>query len=150
VLAVRCFIACTQNDLARAEIYADRALRDLPDKDVGFRPGVYGALGDAYRRNRRWEEAKECYLTALEVTHSPSDRLFSAHVFGALADLELRQGCLQNAARYWRKALTTIRDRENWGRLPLPVIGWVYIRMGELLYEWNQLAEAWDHVSWGL
>ena len=117
VLAVRCFIACSQNDLARAETYADRALRDLPDKDVGFRPGVYGALGDAYRRNGRWEEAKECYLTALEVTHSPSVRLFSAHVFGALADLELRQGRLQNAAGYWRKALAAIRERENWGRL---------------------------------
>ena len=150
VLAVRCFIACTQNDLARAETYADRALRDLPDKDVGFRPVVYGALGDAYRRNGRWEEAKECYLTALEVTHSPSVRIFSAHIFGALADLELRQGRLQNAAGYWRKALTAIRDRQNWGRLPLPAIGWVYIRMGELLYEWNQLAAAWDHVSWGL
>lgn len=150
VLAVRCFIACTQNDLARAETYADRALRELPDKDVGFRPGIYGALGDTYRRNGRWEEAKECYLTALEVTNSPSVRLFSAHVFGALADLELRQGRLHNAAGYWRKALAAIRDRENWGRLDLPAIGWIYIRMGELLYEWNQLAEAWDHVSRGL
>jgi hypothetical protein len=71
-------------------------------------------------------------------------------LFGALADLELSQGHLQNAAGYWKKALTAIQDRENWGRLPLPAIGWVYIRMGELLYEWNQLAEAWDHVSWGL
>ena len=150
VLAVRCFIACAQNDLVRAETYADRALRDLPDKDVSFRPGVYGALGDTYRQNGRWEEAKACYLTALEITHSPSVRLFSAHVFGALADLELRQGRLQNAAGYWSKALTAIRDKENWGRLDLPVIGWVYIRMGELLYEWNQLAEAWDHVSRGL
>ena len=38
----------------------------------------------------------------------------------------------------------------NWGRLPLPVIGWVYIRMGEILYEWNELAEAWHHLSQGL
>ena len=150
VQAVRCFIACAQNDLARAETYADQALKDLPDEDIGFRPGIYGALGDAYRRNGRWEEAKECYLEALEVTHSPTVRLQSAHVFGALADLELRQGRLQNASGYWRRALAAIQERENWGRLPLPVIGWVYIRMGELLYEWNQLAESWDHVSRGL
>ena len=150
VQAVRCFIACTQNDLTQAETYATRALHDLPGEDNSYRPGVYGALGDAYRRNGRWKKAKECYLTALEFTRSPSVRLLSTHVFGALADLELRQGRLQNAAGYWRKALTAIRDRENWGRLELPVIGWVYIRMGELLYEWNQLAEAWDHVSWGL
>jgi LuxR family maltose regulon positive regulatory protein len=150
VLAVRCFIACVQNDIARAETYADRALRDLPDEDVGFRPGIYGALGDVYRRNGRWGEAKESYLKALELTHAPAVRLFAAHVFGALADLELRQGRLQSASVYWRKALAAIQDQENWGRLPLPVIGWVYIRMGELLYEWNQLSEAWDHVSRGL
>ncbi|HEX9838539.1 MAG TPA: tetratricopeptide repeat protein, partial [Anaerolineales bacterium] len=150
VMAVRCLIACVQNDLARAETYADHALRDLPEEDVGFRPAVYGALGDAYRRNGRWGEAKESYLKALELTHAPAVRLHSAHVFGALADLELRQGRLQNASVYWRKALAAIREQENWGRLPLPVIGWVYIRMGELLYEWNQLSEAWDHVSRGL
>ena len=90
VLAVRCFIACFQNDMMGAETYADRALRDLSDNDGGFRPVIYGALGDSYRRNGRWEEAEECYLKALEVTHSPSVRVHSAHVFGALADLELR------------------------------------------------------------
>ena len=150
VLAVRCFIACAQNDVAQAETYADHALRDLPDEDVGYRPGIYGALGDVYRRNGRWQEAKVSYLKALELTHAPAVRLFAAHVFGALADLELMQGRLQKASVYWRKALTAIRDQENWGRLPLPVIGWVYIRMGELLYEWNQLSEAWDNVSQGL
>ena len=148
VMGVRCFIACMQNDLALAETYANQALRDLPGEDIGFRPGIYGALGDVYRRNGYWEEAKTCYLKALEVSHSPTFRQHAAHVFGALADLELRQGRLQSAASYWKKALTAIR--ENWGRLPLPVIGWVYIRMGELLYEWDQLDEAWDHISRGL
>jgi LuxR family maltose regulon positive regulatory protein len=71
-------------------------------------------------------------------------------VFGALADLELQQGRLRDAAAYWRKALARIQDRASWGSFPLPLIGWVYIRMGELLYEWNELTEAWDHLSRGL
>ena len=150
VTAVRCFAACFQNDLARAEILANQALRDLPDADLGFRPGIYGALGDTYRQNGRWEEAKESYLKVLDFSHAPAVRIDAVHVFGALADLDLRQGHLQSAARYWRKALAAIGERENWGRLPLPVIGWVYIRTGEILYEWNQLAEAWDHVWRGL
>ena len=150
VTAVRCFAACFQNDLARAEILANQALRDLPDADLGFRPGIYGALGDTYRQNGRWEEAKESYLKVLDFSHAPAVRIDAVHVFGALADLDLRQGRLQSAAGYWRKALAAIGERENWGRLPLPVIGWVYIRTGEILYELNQLAEAWDHVSRGL
>ena len=71
-------------------------------------------------------------------------------MFGALADLELRQGHLRDAAGHWSKALAAIQDRENWGRLPLPVIGWVYLRVGELQYERNELSEAWDHLSRGL
>jgi LuxR family maltose regulon positive regulatory protein len=149
-MAVRCFIACATNDVPAAETYAGRALSELPDDDISSRPGVYGALGDAYRRNGRWAEARECYLKAFELTHSPTVRLYAPTIFGALADLELMQGRLQAASGFWRKALAAVRDPENFGRLDLPLIGWIYIRTGELLYEWSQLAEAWDHLSRGL
>ncbi len=150
VTAVRCLMACTQNDLSLALTYARQALQDLPEENLGFRPGIYAALGDAYRQNGRWEEAKECYLKVLDYTNAPAVRAQSAHVFGALADLALRQGRLRKADGYWNKALAAIQDQSTWGSYPLPVIGWVYIRMGEILYEWNQLAGAWDHLSQGL
>ncbi len=149
--AVHCFIACFQNDLERAETLADHALRGLPDADADLRTGVYGALGDTYRQNGRWKEAQDCYLRALDLDHTRTFRVQSAHVFGALADLELRQGRLRDAARYWRQALAAVNNRDNWGHLlPLPVIGWLYIRLGELQYEWNRLEEAWDYLSRGL
>jgi LuxR family maltose regulon positive regulatory protein len=154
VKAERCFMACIQNDQARAEEYADQSLRDLRDESVAFRAGIYHALGDTYRRNGRWEEAKQCYLKVLHFADMPGFRFQAivqgAHVFGALADLELRQGRLRNAAGFWSKALAAIRERESWGRIELPVIGWVYIRMSEILYEWNELAEADDHLARGL
>jgi LuxR family maltose regulon positive regulatory protein len=151
VTAVRCFIACFQNDLARAEVLADQALRALPEEDdLSFRPGIYGALGDTYRRNGRWQEAKACYLKVLDFPHAPAVRVQAVHLFGALADLALRQGHLREAAAYWRKALAAIQEQQRSGSLPLPVIGWVYVRMGEMLYEWNELAQAWDHLSRGL
>jgi LuxR family maltose regulon positive regulatory protein len=150
VTAMRCNIACFQNDLARAEALADQALRALSDDDIGFRAGIYGALGDTYRRNGRWREAQESYLKLLDFAHAPGFRVQAAHVYGAIADLDLRQGHLRDAASFWRKALAAIQERENWGRVPLPVIGWVYIRLSEILYEWNELAEAWDHLSRGL
>jgi LuxR family transcriptional regulator, maltose regulon positive regulatory protein len=150
VTAIRCAIACMQNDLPQAKAYADRALRDLPEDDLGFRPLIYGALGDSYRQHGLWVEAKACYLKALGFPDAPVIRVESAHVFGALADLELRQGHLRDAAGNWSKALAAIQDRQNWGRLPLPVIGWVYLRVGELQYERNELPEAWDHLSRGL
>ncbi|MGH2535778.1 MAG: LuxR C-terminal-related transcriptional regulator [Candidatus Promineifilaceae bacterium] len=150
LMAVRCFMACVQNDVPAAESYADRALHELPDDDRSIRPGVLGALGDTYRRNARWQEAKACYLKALELRQAPPVRPQATHLFGALADLELRQGRLQKAAGYWRQAVAAMQAPENWGRLELPLTGWVYIRMAELLYEWNELAEAWDFLSPGL
>ncbi|MEX1158292.1 MAG: AAA family ATPase, partial [Thermomicrobiales bacterium] len=150
VTALRCFVACFQNDLAQAEILASQALQNLRDDDVSFRLDIYHALGDTYRRNGRWDDAKANYRKVLDLTHSPTFPPVSPHIFGALADLDLRQGRLRNAAAHWRQALAVIQERESWGRIPLPVIGWVYLRMGEILYEWNRLADAWDHLSRGL
>jgi LuxR family transcriptional regulator, maltose regulon positive regulatory protein len=154
VTAVRCAIACVQNDLTRAEAYADQALRDLREESNSFRATIYHALGDTYRRNGRWAEAKACYLKAPTAIDAPEYRIQAAvqavHVFGALADLELEQGRLRDAGEYWHRAQSAIRQRESWGRVELPVVGWVFIRTGELQYEWNDLAGARDHLTRGL
>lgn len=150
VTAVRCFIACYQNDVAPAEELARRALQDLPEDALDLRNGVYGSLGDTYRRNGRWEEAKVWYLKALAPPHGLAHRVGSVHAYGALADLALRQGQLHHAAAYWSQALAAIQAPEAWGAFPLPLIGWVYIRMSEILYEWNELEGAGNHLSRGL
>lgn len=150
VTAVRCMMACARNDVMQAETYAYQALQDLSEEDLGYRPGIFAALGDTYRQSGRWEEAKECYLKVLDFPHAPGVRVQSVHVFGALADLNLKQGHLREAAVYWKKALTTIQEQATWGKYSLPVVGWVYIRLGEILYSWNELTEAREHLSRGL
>lgn len=150
VTAFRCFIACFRNDVELAETFADQALRNLPEDDLSFRADIYHALGDTYRGNGRWAEAEDNYLKVLDFARAPTFRALSPHVFGALADLELRQGRLRDAAGYWLKAREVVEDRENRGRVELPVSGWIYIRMGEIHYEWNDPAAAWDHLTRGL
>lgn len=150
VATVRCAIACFLNDLPSAEVYASEAVNNLPEDDRIYRVSIYHALGDTYSRNARWIQARDSYLTALNIVHEPSARIRSVHIYGALADLELRQGRLETAADYWSRALEIIREREMWGRLPIPVTGWVSIRTGELLYERNRLADAWSHLRRGL
>ena len=63
-----------------------------------------------------------------------------------LADLALQAGASPGGRRLLAQGSGGIQEPENWGRLELPVIGWVYVRLGELLYEWNDLADAWDHL----
>jgi LuxR family transcriptional regulator, maltose regulon positive regulatory protein len=146
----RCAIACFRNDLPLAEHYANQALTDLDASDFAYRANAHHALADTYRRNGRWEEARTHYLQLLTLTDDPDFRLRSAHVYGALADLELTLGRLRLAGDYWRKALEAIQQQSSWGRLPLPMIGWVYLRTAELLYEWNRLEEAKEYVSRGM
>jgi len=150
VSSVRCQIACFQNDVPLAETYADSALQDLPDEDHQYRANIHHALGDSYRGIGRWQEARERYLNVLDLVHDPGFRMRSVHVFGALADLELHQGRLRASAAFWTKALAVIQERDTWGSFPLPLIGWVFIRLGEILYEWNELEAAGDHLSQGL
>ena len=134
----------------KAEAYAATALRDLDAGDVTYRANTHHALADTYRRHGRWSEARSHYLQVLDFPTDPAFTTRSAHVYGALADLELRQGRLRSAASYWQKEIVTIRDQVNWGKLPAPIIGWAFIRHGELLYEWNQLDEAKGELERGL
>lgn len=148
---LRCVMACMQNDLASAENHARNAFEYLTKDDVVYRASVYLPLGDAYRQQGRWQEARESYQAALALVEvEPLLRFESTHVFGALADLALRQGHLREAAASWKKALAAIQAPESWGSIPLPLSGWVHIRMGEIYYEWNELAKARNHLSRGL
>jgi LuxR family maltose regulon positive regulatory protein len=150
VTALRCFLACFQYDLPLAEGYGDQALRNLPASDLAFRADIFHALGDTYRSHGRWAEARAHYLSVLDLVDAPAFEIRAAHVFGALADLELRQGRLRGSATYWRKALARIEAPAAWGRFPLSLVGWVYLRLGEVLYEWNDLAEAGAYLARGL
>ena len=139
VTTVRCQIACFQNNLAQAEPLAELALQGLPETDHHFLASIHHSLGEAYRQAGLWQEAREHYQKALAAVQDPGFRIRATHIYGALADVELRQGRLHNAAGYWQNALSVIEDRDSWGDFPLPLIGWVYIRMAEIRYEWDEL-----------
>ena len=150
VTAVRCSIACFQNDLARAETYADQALRDLPEEDLSFRADIYHALGDTYRRNGRWEEAQSCYLKVLDFAHDPA----VPHPVGACVWRAGRSRAAAGAAAACRRLLAKGAGRHpgagELGPLPAPGHRLGVHSAGRDLYEWNELAEAGDHLLAGL
>ncbi|HET9662515.1 MAG TPA: LuxR C-terminal-related transcriptional regulator, partial [Thermomicrobiales bacterium] len=146
----RCAIACFLDQVPQAEAYAARALRDLDVDDVTFRANTHHALADTYRRHSRWDDAMSHYRHVLDLAHDPAFPVRSAHVYGAVADLELRQGHLHEAASLWQKDIAAIQRQWSWGKLPVPIIGWAYIRYGELLYEWNALDDATRELERGL
>jgi LuxR family maltose regulon positive regulatory protein len=150
IMAVRCGLACFQNNLPLAEAYAAQAERDLPPDDFFFHAMVNGSLGDTYRFVGQWSNARQRYAVALERGRQSSFPFMLIPPLSALADLALRQGQLRLAAQYWREALAVIREPANWGSLPLPLLGCVDSRLGEVLYEWGAFDEAQAHLTRGL
>ena len=75
VAAMRCNIACFQNNLGLAKSFAEVALQTLPEDELNMRAGVYGALGDTYRRNGHWEEARGSYQKLLDFTQTDAFRI---------------------------------------------------------------------------
>jgi len=152
--ALRCFMACFRNDLAQAVTHANRAFQELPPDDFIFRANIYHALGDTYRSNRRWDEARDNYLRVFEIAplalDNPQAHIILMHSYGAMADLALRQGLLREAGTYWRLAREAIEAPAAWGHYPLPVTGWIYTRLAELAYEHNDLSTARDRIAAGL
>lgn len=149
VSAVRCYISCFQNDLPQAESYAEEALQGLQLDDVAYRADIFGALGDTYRRHGMWEQARSSYLQVLNTYDGDVAPYRAPHVFGALADLDLLRGRLRAADANWNRALEALQDPGARGTVPLPVAGWVYLRLGEVAYEWNDLAAARDYLACG-
>jgi LuxR family maltose regulon positive regulatory protein len=147
--AMRCNLACFQNDLEQARKLADLALKKLALDDLDFRAGIFGAIGDTYRRNGRWEEAYAAYSNLLQFDRAPTFTVQKVHVYGALADLEMLQGRLRRADAYWQHAADALDEPDAWGGHPLPLAGWVFIRQGELAYERNQLALAHRYLEKG-
>ncbi len=148
--AVRCGIACFRNDLEVAETLANQALEELPETDVFFQSMTYIVLGDTYRKNAQWDLARRNYAQVLRHTDAPLFHQLAVHVYGALADLDMRRGNLRQAAASWEAALAEIDNVVNWGGLPLPLTGWIFIRMAEILIEWNQLDRAAAYIVKGL
>jgi LuxR family maltose regulon positive regulatory protein len=66
----------------------------------------------------------------------------------SLARLTARQGLLYEAEQTYRQALTL--GEEGGVQLPWPSTGKAHIYFAELLYEWNNLTSAEQHVRYGI
>ncbi|MBI2953204.1 MAG: hypothetical protein HYY30_02745 [Chloroflexi bacterium] len=150
IAGMRAILACFQNDLASAVKFSGQVFRDLPADDLFFRFGVNIALGDTYRRGSQWTAAIVPYSDALNIARRTPVPCIAIHPLSALGDLYMMQGRLRRASEFRLEALQLIADQANRAGITIPLMGWAHIRMGELLYEWDNLDGALDHLQKGL
>jgi LuxR family transcriptional regulator, maltose regulon positive regulatory protein len=145
--AIRASIAGNQQAISRTIALADEALIALPEDNLFWRINPTVDRGLALVAAGEVVAASEALTRAIalcrRVGHSYGAMIATMH----LARVRVMQGQLHAAAELLQHALVTASEH-GWGQLPM--VGYVHIWWGKLLYEWNDLQAATQHLLEGL
>ncbi len=145
IAAVRGRIAALAGDLAATARYAREALGALPEDDP-LRGDVALNLGFAALGEGDMAGAERAYAESERASRRAGNERTALLAVRYRAALELARGHLRRATQILREALDELADREV---LP-PAAGLLYVGLGEILYEQNDLAAAEEHLRLGL
>ncbi|CAA9291859.1 MAG: Transcriptional activator of maltose regulon, MalT [uncultured Chloroflexia bacterium] len=145
--AIRGSMAVKQEDIPRRIALTDEALAYLPEDNLFWRiiPTVdrglaLDAAGEVVRASQAFTEAIDlCGMAG----HSYAAMIATMH----LARVRATQGRLHAAAELHQRALHLAAE-QGWEQLPM--VGLPHIWWSKLLYEWNDLASATQHLLEGI
>ena len=146
--ALRSTLANIRQDNAQAIELAHRSLAHLPEGDHFLRGHLAYNLGWAYLSRGDLPAASQKLREAAAFSLSEGDLSTASLALNALgAGLEA-QGRLREAATCYQQVIQAIQKDGQ----PLPVIAacGAYVRLGGILYEWNQFEESEQYARQGL
>ena len=144
---IRSDLARMRGDAPRAIELSRQALAHLPEDSTYLRSKAIWNLGISSWMRGDLMTAEQAFrrLTSEEPTTSNAYlRLLAAYGVGRL---RVVQGRLHEAQKAYRWVL---RPEMGKGEPQLPVAGWGYLGMGELLREWNDLGAATRYLMEGI
>ncbi len=154
ISCVRATLCFNRADLANVIVYSEQALAYLGD-DVqrgifNHRLAVQGIsafnLALAKEFGGETEAALARFDEAIDLLREDENHHLLPLAISHLAQLTVVQGRLREAAAIYREAL---REVARHG-IPSPLSGVAYVGLGTLLYQWNELDHAADHLQQGI
>jgi LuxR family maltose regulon positive regulatory protein len=126
--------------------FARRALALLPDDP---RPRSFAAfsLATAYSFAGNFEAASAAFAQTAELGLAAGHDYLTLEAMGYHAELLMARGRLREADDILRRALGFAAER---GNVSSPASGEVYVAVGELLYEWDDLDSAEERLTEGV
>lgn len=137
--AIQATVTAFRGDSQRAAELARQALTDLPEDDAFLRGIVAANLGIPYMLEGEVVTAARTFAEAARMSQRAGNLLIAVLSLCQVAELQIVQGRLHQAAETYGEAEKLALGKD--GR-PLPMAGMVYAGIGEVLREWNDLAEA--------
>lgn len=132
-------------DINEAILLFKAAFEYLPENEGVLRGFTLAGLGSAYVRAGAIRPAEEAFAQAAQIS------LAAGSIYGYVAStdwqatMQAERGQLTRAANAYRRAIATLSSQG-----PLPLSGHVYVGLASVLLEWNDLAQALEHVQTGL
>jgi LuxR family maltose regulon positive regulatory protein len=144
IAAVRACSALLDGDLVCTIQLAQKALAHLPLQAASIRSTVALVSGSALHAAGEPEAAEAAFETALQLGQEAGNLYGAVDALCNRASLQVYRGQLHQAADTLQEAIRLATGTR--GQL-LPIAAEPYRRMGELLYEWNDLHAAAQHLQ---
>ncbi len=150
IAAIRAYVAALKGHWSRAAELAREALDRLPEADLSVRGWTATVLGCALRSQGDFAAAAQAFAEAIAISRAAGDSHLEVDVLWEQAVLQYGQGQLHNVMSTCEEALQVANQYTRGGGWPLPVTGYTYTLMSDVLCEWNDLENALRHSRKGL
>jgi len=142
----RAYLSFLKGQHAQTIAYAQKALEELPDNAALFRAqtGIY--LGVAYRYQGQLQDAFSTYNKILPIAQQLRGRI-AVQCSQNLGDLLWQMAKLNQAQDVLEKALKI--TEQHVGRPDMPYCGFIYVLLGRILHQRNELSEAQQKIEKG-
>ncbi|NJN19274.1 MAG: hypothetical protein HC822_25005 [Oscillochloris sp.] len=153
-LAIRATVAGLRREIAPAIALGRQALEALPDDSVIVRGVVQLMFGTAAYQAGDLGTAVPALEAAAQAGEAAALPLIAIFALRQLGEAHSRAGQLHRAHATLERALALgarlYPQREHGPARPIPVAGIVYVPLGMLAYEWNQLERAAQLLAAGM
>jgi LuxR family maltose regulon positive regulatory protein len=142
IVSAQAYIARIRGDARRTIDLSQRALTLLPQDNLSSRSIVALNLGLAHWHRGHLAEAEQALTEADHTALQSGNSHVRLMAFGLLGPIQAAQGKLHQAAILCRQAIQLGEGS--------PAMALTHLEFGALLYEWNDLEAAADHLRRGI
>jgi LuxR family transcriptional regulator, maltose regulon positive regulatory protein len=147
IAIIRSDLARMRGNTPRAIELSHQALSRLHKDSTYLRSKAAWNLGIAYWMSGDLLATERAFVELTTDNRTAGNAYLPLLASYGLGHLQAVQGRLHEAAEAYQRALQLGNEE---GKPSLPVAGWAYLGMSELLYEWNDLDAAMRHIMEGL
>ena len=136
---LRGFVALHLQEFQRAITLVAQAQPNISEDNTMVQAGAALNLGVCYYATGQFDLAEQAFHDALALARKDNSLVVIFPAQKGLGQLYQMRGQLNKAQDTYQQALALIDDHQLY---EMPDLGWIYMGMGELKYEWNDLKAA--------